>query len=72
MTFKELVGATPIGYLASWRLDVARAELEAGQQVKSVATLCGFSSPAAFSRAFSKKFGAPPKQARVEMLRLES
>ncbi|MEM9634659.1 MAG: AraC family transcriptional regulator [Pseudomonadota bacterium] len=71
VTFKELVGATPMGYLSNWRLDIARAELEAGRQVKSVATLCGFSSPAAFSRAFSKRFGASPREARAEPVRSE-
>ncbi|MCV0426919.1 MAG: AraC family transcriptional regulator [Roseibium sp.] len=71
VTFKELVGATPMGYLSNWRLDIARAELEAGRQVKSVASLCGFSSPAAFSRAFSKRFGASPREARIEPLRAE-
>ncbi|MEP3045932.1 MAG: AraC family transcriptional regulator [Roseibium sp.] len=64
VTFKEQVGTTPMGYLANWRLDIARSELEAGQQVKSVANLCGFSSPAAFSRAFSRRFGYSPKQGR--------
>lgn len=66
VTFKDLVGATPMGYLSNWRLDIARAELETGRQVKSVATLCGFSSPAAFSRAFSRRFGYPPKQKRKQ------
>lgn len=66
VTFKELVGATPMGYLATWRLDIARAELEAGRQVKSVANMCGFASPAAFSRAFSRRFGYPPKQRRSQ------
>ncbi|MEP1933088.1 MAG: AraC family transcriptional regulator [Roseibium sp.] len=65
VTFKEQVGATPMGYLANWRLDIARSELESGQQVKSVANLCGFSSPAAFSRAFSRRFGFSPKQGRT-------
>lgn len=64
VTFKDRVGITPMGYLSGWRLDIARAELEAGRQVKSVATLCGFASPAAFSRAFSRRFGYPPKQRR--------
>ncbi|MBG6143035.1 AraC-like DNA-binding protein [Labrenzia sp. EL_13] len=66
VTFKDLVGATPMGYLSNWRLDIARAELEGGRQVKSVATICGFSSPAAFSRAFSRRFGYPPKQKRKQ------
>ncbi len=66
VTFKDLVGTTPIGYLAGWRLEIARAELESGRQVKSVATLCGFTSAAAFSRAYSRRFGYPPKQKRLQ------
>lgn len=62
VTFRERVGATPMGYLSNWRLDIARAELDAGRQVKSVAGLCGFASPAAFSRAYSRRFGHPPKK----------
>ncbi|TYC52343.1 AraC family transcriptional regulator [Rhodobacterales bacterium] len=64
VTFKELVGSTPMGYLSGWRLEIARAELQSGRQVKSVASMCGFASAAAFSRAFSRRFGHPPKQKR--------
>jgi len=64
VTFKNLVGTTPMTYLSNWRLDIARDELAAGRQVKVVANLCGFSSPASFSRAFAKRFGAPPRIAR--------
>ncbi|GAB4532047.1 MAG: AraC family transcriptional regulator [Roseibium sp.] len=66
VTFRDLVGTTPMGYLANWRLDIARAELEAGRQVKAVAILCGFASPAAFSRAYSRRFGHSPKKRPVE------
>jgi len=66
VTFKELVGETPMGYLSNWRLDIARSELEAGRQVKSVASLCGFASPAAFSRAYSRRFGHSPKKRGIE------
>ncbi|MBN9671289.1 AraC family transcriptional regulator [Roseibium aggregatum] len=62
VTFKDLVGETPMGYLSNWRLDIARAELETGRQVKIVASLCGFASPAAFSRAYSRRFGHSPKK----------
>lgn len=61
VTFKEEVGATPMGYLANWRFDIARSELETGEPVKRVARNCGFSSAAAFSRAYSKRYGHPPK-----------
>jgi AraC-like DNA-binding protein len=66
VTFKELVGTTPMGYLANWRLEIARSELESGRQVKAVATLCGFASSAAFSRAFSRRFGYAPKKGRAQ------
>ena len=64
VTFKSVVGQTPMGYLSHWRLEVARAELDAGKPVKSVARTCGFSSPAAFSRAFARQFGYSPKQGK--------
>lgn len=65
VTFRDLVGATPMGYLSAWRLDIGRAELDAGRQVKAVASLCGFASPAAFSRAYARRFGHPPKKRRA-------
>ncbi|MEJ8475476.1 AraC family transcriptional regulator [Roseibium algae] len=64
VTFKDVLGMTPGAYLANWRLDVARSELEAGTQVKTVARMCGFSSAAAFSRAFARRYGHAPKQER--------
>jgi transcriptional regulator GlxA family with amidase domain len=64
VTFKSLIGITPMTYLSNWRLDIARDELAAGRQVKAVANMCGFSSPASFSRAFAKRYGAPPRRAR--------
>ncbi|MTH96567.1 AraC family transcriptional regulator [Roseibium sp. RKSG952] len=64
VTFREVVGVTPGMYLSAWRLDIARAELETGSPVKVVAKLCGFSSAAAFSRAFSRRYGYAPTQMR--------
>lgn len=64
VTFKAVVGATPGVYLSSWRLEIARTELEAGSPVKRVARMCGFSSAAAFSRAFARRYGHAPRLER--------
>ncbi|MBO6758966.1 MAG: AraC family transcriptional regulator [Roseibium sp.] len=64
VTFKEVLGITPGGYLSNWRLEIARTELESGTPVKTVARMCGFSSAAAFSRAFTRRFGHAPKMER--------
>ena len=58
--FRKTVGQTPGGYLTSWRLSLGRARLRAGYSVKTVAAMVGFGSAAAFSRAFSRKFGHSP------------
>lgn len=64
VVFKEVVGMTPISYLTYWRLEVSKVMLAEGKPVKIVARDCGFASPAAFSRAFSRQYGFPPKQLR--------
>jgi AraC-like DNA-binding protein len=58
--FAAVVGETPGAYLTSWRLSLGLCELRAGRSVKSVAARVGFGSAAAFSRAFSRKYGHPP------------
>jgi AraC-like DNA-binding protein len=58
--FGQIVGLTPMAYLRRWRLTLARAELEAGARVKSVARRLGYSSPEALSRAVRAEFGASP------------
>jgi AraC-like DNA-binding protein len=58
--FSGVVGETPGAYLTSWRLALGRRELRAGRSVKAVAARVGFGSAAAFSRAFSRKYGHPP------------
>jgi AraC-like DNA-binding protein len=58
--FSKTVGEAPASYLTSWRLALGRAEMAAGHSVKTVAARVGFGSPAAFSRAFSRKYGHPP------------
>lgn len=63
--FQELVGIAPMTYLADWRLQKALALLDTSQSsVQQVASQIGYLSPAAFSRAFSSKFGYSPSDYR--------
>jgi len=64
-TFKQIVGQSPGSYLNGWRLSLGRAALRSGRSVKSVANAVGFGSAAAFSRAFSRRFGYSPAQAKA-------
>lgn len=64
-TFRRVVGTTPMAYLGAWRLTVACRHLKAGEPVKSVAHRVGFSSAAAFSRAFSRTYGHAPAAVRA-------
>jgi AraC-like DNA-binding protein len=63
-TFAEIVGDTPLSYLNAWRLALGHSRLSAGRSVKAVAAQVGFGSQAAFSRAFSRRYGYPPSAAR--------
>jgi AraC-like DNA-binding protein len=65
-TFKQTVGQSPGAYLNGWRLALGRAELRSGRSVKSVAAIVGFGSAAAFSRAFSRRFGCPPIESKCK------
>lgn len=61
-SFSETVGQTPMAYLNDWRLLLARILLADGTRVKVAAGRVGFGSAAAFSRAFSKRFGSAPSE----------
>ncbi|WP_343232101.1 AraC family transcriptional regulator [Mycolicibacterium sp. CBMA 361] len=59
--FARLLGRPPAGYLADRRLD--RAAYLLRTDAASVATIArdvGYASEAGFSRAFSRRYGAPP------------
>jgi AraC family transcriptional activator of mtrCDE len=63
--FSELMGDGPMSYLTDWRLQ--RALVLLGQprvSVQDVAAKVGYQSAAAFTRAFTQKFGAPPSEFR--------
>lgn len=63
--FGELVGTGPMSYLTDWRLQKALSALsEAGHSVQQIAIESGYQSSAAFTRAFTTKFGIPPTEYR--------
>jgi transcriptional regulator GlxA family with amidase domain len=54
-----------MAYLSDWRLQKALALLDTSRaSVKQVAGQTGYRSPAAFSRAFSGRFGLTPSEYR--------
>jgi AraC-like DNA-binding protein len=59
--FTELVGETPIRYLANWRMQLAKQMMREGaRNIQEVATRVGYDSEAAFNRAFKRATGSPP------------
>jgi AraC-like DNA-binding protein len=61
--FSGVMGATPMAYVAGWRMAQARAALAGGARVKAAARVAGYSSTVAFSRARCRRTGAPPSRA---------
>lgn len=63
--FADLMGQGPVSYLTNWRLQKALALLETNNiNVQQIAAQTGYKSPAAFTRAFTAKFGKTPTQYR--------
>jgi AraC-like DNA-binding protein/mannose-6-phosphate isomerase-like protein (cupin superfamily) len=66
--FVELVGESPIQYLAGWRMHLAQHLLQDSTLgVAEIAARVGYDSDAAFNRAFRRVVGSPPatwRQAR--------
>jgi AraC-like DNA-binding protein len=58
--FTELVGESPIRYLASWRMQLAKQMMRDGARIQDVAARVGYDSEAAFNRAFKRATGCPP------------
>jgi transcriptional regulator GlxA family with amidase domain len=59
--FIRLIGVPPMSYLASWRMQVATQKLRNTRaSLAQIADMVGYSSEAAFSRAFKKVFGTAP------------
>jgi AraC-like DNA-binding protein len=59
--FADLVGETPMQYLAGWRMHLARRLLrDSNIGIAQLAARVGYESEAAFSRAFRRAVGLPP------------
>lgn len=60
--FARQVGQPPLAYVRAWRLTLARAALAGGNtDIASIGTKLGYRSQSAFTYAFRRAFGAPPK-----------
>lgn len=63
--FRNLLNTGPMTYLSDWRLQKSLTLLDQPHiNIQQVATDTGYQSPAAFSRAFSGKFGYAPREYR--------
>ncbi len=66
--FERVVGEAPAAYVTRWRMLVARRGLRRGDSIYEVAERVGYSSEAAFSRAFKRAVGQSPGIWRNEAL----
>lgn len=63
--FRTLMQTGPMAYLSEWRLQRALALLDDTREtIQRVASYTGYRSPAAFTRAFTGKFGVSPRDYR--------
>jgi AraC-like DNA-binding protein len=64
--FAQKMGVTPMQYLTSWRVQLAREALAEGQvSTVEAAELAGYVSEAAFARVFKKDVGVTPAAYRA-------
>ena len=68
--FTDLIGQTPMQYLAQWRMQLASTLLrDTSHTVASIALDVGYDSEAAFARAFKRSVGIPPATWRRHRVR---
>lgn len=59
--FRHVVGVSPMEYLLSWRMALAKRQLRSGQGgIAEIAERVGYSSASTFSVAFTRHVGLPP------------
>jgi AraC family transcriptional regulator, alkane utilization regulator len=59
--FSQLIGESPMRYLAGWRVQLAKQMLRDGESgIAEIAARVGYDSEAAFNRAFKRSAGSPP------------
>ena len=59
--FTQRLGVTPMSYVTSWRMQIAREALVTrGLSVAEAAEVSGYASESAFSRVFKKEIGLSP------------
>lgn len=64
--FRQIMGRQPGTYLRHWRLDrAAEAMQHSNATMDTIAATVGYGSQEAFSRAFQRRFGAPPSAWRL-------
>jgi AraC-like DNA-binding protein len=65
--FADMIGQTPMQYLANWRMQAGAALLrDTAATVATVAREVGYESEASFSRAFKRSVGKSPAAWRRE------
>jgi AraC-like DNA-binding protein len=70
--FAAVMGEPPIRYCTRYRMRQATDLLERGSTADEVAHAVGFSSAAAFTRAFKREYGEPPATWRRRRIETES
>ena len=63
LRFREVVGVTPMQYLARWRMLLAADRLkDASHSLSAIAQSLGYESESAFGKAFRRVMGCSPRQ----------
>ncbi|MFT3698317.1 MAG: AraC family transcriptional regulator [Kofleriaceae bacterium] len=62
--FKRIAGITPVAYLTSWRIRLARQGLARGETIGTLASQLGYGSESALSHAFKRVVGVSPRAYR--------